>query len=48
MVSIITNDWMNIINEIDTYTTQYLTDGTDYFISNDYGYNWVKVTSWRY
>lgn len=26
------------------YTTQYLKKNSDYFISNDYGYNWVKVT----
>ena len=39
------NDWYEHNKRNRYYTTQYLTDGTDYFISNDYGYNWVKVTS---
>lgn len=39
------NDWHEHNKRNRYYTTQYLTDGTNYFISNDYGYNWVKVTS---
>jgi hypothetical protein len=39
------NGWYEHNKRNRYYTTQYLTDGTDYFISNDYGYNWVKVTS---
>lgn len=38
------NHWREHNKRNRYYTTQYLTDGTDYFISNDYGYNWVKVT----
>lgn len=39
------NSWHEHNKRNRYYTTQYLTNGTDYFISNDYGYNWVKVTS---
>lgn len=39
------NDWYEHNKRNRYYTTQYLKDGTDYFISNDYGYNWVKVTA---
>lgn len=39
------NGWYEHNKRNRYYTTQYLTDGSDYFISNDYGYNWVKVTS---
>ena len=39
------NDWHEHNKRNRYYTTQYLTDGTDYFISNDFGYNWIKVTS---
>lgn len=39
------NSWHEHNKRNRYYTTQYLTDGTDYFISNDYGYNWVKVTA---
>ena len=39
------NEWYEHNKRNRYYTTQYLTDGTDYFISNDFGYNWVKVTS---
>jgi len=38
------NGWQEHNKRNRYYTTQYLRDGTDYFISNDYGYNWVKVT----
>tara|TARA_B000000477_G_scaffold113010_1_gene108182 strand:- start:685 stop:6828 length:6144 start_codon:yes stop_codon:yes gene_type:complete len=38
------NDWHEHNKRNRYYTTQYLTDGTDYFISNDFGYNWVEVT----
>ena len=39
------NDWHEHKKRNRYYTTQYLRDDNDYFISNDYGYNWVKVTS---
>lgn len=39
------NDWHEHNKRNRYYTTQYLTDGTDYFISNDFGYNWVEVTA---
>ena len=39
------NDWYEHNKRNRYYTTQYLTDETDYFISNDFGYNWVKVTA---
>lgn len=39
------NDWHEHNKRNRYYTTQYLTNGTDYFISNDFGYNWVKVTA---
>lgn len=39
------NGWFEHNKRNRYYTTQYLTDGTDYFISNDFGYNWLKVTS---
>ena len=39
------NDWYEHNKRNRYYTTQYLTNGTDYFISNDFGYNWVKVTA---
>ena len=38
------NGWYEHNKRNRYYTTQYLTDDTDYFISNDYGYNWTKVT----
>ena len=39
------NDWYEHNKRNRYYTTQYLTNGTDYFISNDFGYNWIKLTS---
>ena len=39
------NGWREHNKRNRYYTTQYLTDGTNYFISNDFGYNWVKVNA---
>ena len=43
------NDWHEHNKRNRYYTTQYLRKtvdtNTDYFISNDFGYNWVKVTA---
>ena len=38
------NNWKEHNKRNRYYTTQYLTDGSNYYISNDYGYNWVQVT----
>ena len=38
------NNWKEHNKRNRYYTTQYLTDGPNYYISNDYGYNWVQVT----
>jgi hypothetical protein len=38
------NNWKEHNKRNRYYTTQYLSDGTKYFISNDNGYNWVEVT----